>query len=36
MSTPLWSQCLKYLQRELSTQDFNTWIRPLQVWWLEE
>ncbi len=31
MSTPLWSQCLKYLQRELSAQDFNTWIRPLQV-----
>lgn len=31
MSTPLWNQCLKYLQRELSAQDFNTWIRPLQA-----
>jgi chromosomal replication initiator protein len=31
VSTPLWNQCLKYLQRELSAQDFNTWIRPLQA-----
>jgi chromosomal replication initiator protein len=31
VSTPLWNQCLKYLQRELSAQDFNTWLRPLQV-----
>jgi len=26
-----WAQCLDYLQDELPTQQFNTWIRPLQV-----
>ena len=26
-----WQQCLKHLEDELSTQQFNTWIRPLQV-----
>lgn len=29
MTTPLWSQCTRYLEQELSGQDFNTWIRPL-------
>lgn len=31
MSAVLWQQCQKYLQRELSSHDFNTWIRPLQA-----
>jgi chromosomal replication initiator protein len=26
-----WQHCLKHLETELSTQQFNTWIRPLQV-----
>jgi len=26
-----WEQCLDYLQDELPTQQFNTWIRPLQA-----
>ncbi len=34
MPTLLWDRCLKYLERELSGQDFNTWIRPLHA--LEE
>ncbi len=28
---PAWQNCLSYLQDELSSQDFNTWIRALQV-----
>lgn len=31
MSLALWHQCLDYLQDELSSQQFNTWIRPLQA-----
>lgn len=31
MLASLWSLCLKQLQGELSAQEFNTWIRPLQV-----
>ncbi|MFC0267046.1 chromosomal replication initiator protein DnaA [Kushneria aurantia] len=31
MSIALWQQCLDYLQDELSSQQFNTWIRPLQA-----
>lgn len=31
MSAGLWQKCLAYLQDELSSQQFNTWIRPLQV-----
>ena len=31
MSVALWQQCLDYLQDELSSQQFNTWIRPLQA-----
>jgi chromosomal replication initiator protein len=27
----LWDQCLKTLELELSEQQFNTWIRPLQA-----
>ena len=27
----LWNQCLKALELELSEQQFNTWIRPLQA-----
>jgi chromosomal replication initiator protein len=26
-----WQTCLKHLERELPADDFNTWIRPLQV-----
>ncbi len=31
MSDSLWKQCLTHLEDELSTQEFNTWIRPLHV-----
>ncbi len=31
----LWPQCLDRLQDELSAQQFNTWIRPLQAEWLQ-
>nr|WP_299245154.1 chromosomal replication initiator protein DnaA [uncultured Halomonas sp.] len=31
MSLALWQQCLNHLQDELSSQQFNTWIRPLQA-----
>nr|WP_298376902.1 chromosomal replication initiator protein DnaA [uncultured Halomonas sp.] len=31
MSLALWQQCLNYLQDELNSQQFNTWIRPLQA-----
>lgn len=31
MSTGLWQKCLAHLQDELSSQQFNTWIRPLQA-----
>jgi chromosomal replication initiator protein len=27
----LWNRCLDYLQDELPSQQYNTWIRPLQV-----
>lgn len=27
----LWNQCLNYLQRQMPTHEFNTWIRPLQA-----
>lgn len=30
MSQTLWEQCLDRLEGELSAQQFNTWIRPLQ------
>lgn len=31
MSTSLWDTCLATLERELSPQQFNTWIRPLHA-----
>lgn len=31
MLIELWQQCLDRLQDELSSQQFNTWLRPLQV-----
>ncbi|MFQ5755923.1 MAG: chromosomal replication initiator protein DnaA [Acidiferrobacterales bacterium] len=32
MTAPrLWTNCLAHLQQELSAQQFNTWIRPLQA-----
>jgi len=31
VSTALWGQCLQLLEQELSDQQLNTWIRPLQV-----
>ena len=30
MSQSLWEQCVDRLEGELSAQQFNTWIRPLQ------
>lgn len=30
-SLDFWQDCLNYLQGELSSEQFNTWIRPLQV-----
>ena len=27
----IWNKCVNRLEGELSSQDFNTWIRPLQV-----
>ncbi len=29
--TDTWQHCLNHLESELSSQQFNTWIRPLQV-----
>ncbi len=31
MSASLWKRCVKELETELSEQQFNTWIRPLQA-----
>ncbi len=31
MVSPVWSQCTDQLQSEMTTQQFNTWIRPLQT-----
>ena len=31
MSSMLWTNCLQKLEQELSDQQLNTWIRPLQV-----
>jgi len=31
MAKNTWQTCLKHLERELIAEDFNTWIRPLQV-----
>jgi chromosomal replication initiator protein len=31
VESTLWSGCLRQLQSDLTEQDFNTWIRPLQA-----
>ena len=31
MSKTDWKTCTDHLERELPADDFNTWIRPLQV-----
>ncbi len=31
MNSVVWTKCLGHLEDELSTQQFNTWIRPLQA-----
>ena len=31
MPDTIWQQCIVYLQDELPSQQFNTWIRPLKV-----
>jgi chromosomal replication initiator protein len=31
VESALWSGCLRQLQSDLTEQDFNTWIRPLQA-----
>ncbi|PCJ31840.1 MAG: chromosomal replication initiator protein DnaA [Gammaproteobacteria bacterium] len=31
MSSPLWEKCLSHLEDELSAQQLNTWLRPLQA-----
>ena len=31
MSIPIWSRCLSQLETELTSQQLNTWIRPLQI-----
>ena len=31
MSKNNWKTCINHLERELPADDFNTWIRPLQV-----
>ena len=36
MQHSIWQQCLIQLERELTAQQFNTWIRPLQAIELEQ
>lgn len=31
MGDSLWQRCLRHLESELSAQDLNTWVRPLQA-----
>ncbi len=31
MTSPLWEKCLSHLEGELSAQQLNTWLRPLQA-----
>jgi len=31
MAQNTWQTCIKHLERELPAEDFNTWIRPLQL-----
>ena len=35
MSQPIWDQCFSQLENSLSAQQFSTWIRPLQVVFLD-
>ncbi len=35
MSQPIWDQCYSQLENNLSAQQFSTWIRPLQVVFVE-
>ncbi|MDH5368765.1 MAG: chromosomal replication initiator protein DnaA [Gammaproteobacteria bacterium] len=35
MSQPIWDQCFSQLENSLSAQQFSTWIRPLQVVFIE-
>jgi len=30
-SLVFWNQCISYLERDISEQDINTWLRPLQI-----
>lgn len=31
MAQQHWETCLKFLEKELASEEFNTWVRPLQV-----
>ena len=31
LSETLWNRCLRVLENELTVQQFNTWVRPLQA-----
>ena len=31
MSANVWHKCLEYLQEEYPSQQYNTWLRPLQA-----
>ena len=31
MTQNSWQTCLQHLERELPADDFNTWVRPLQI-----
>src|SRR5690554_3081499 len=31
VSSPLWEKCLSHLEGDLSAQQLNTWLRPLQA-----
>ena len=31
MTQSFWQTCLQHLERELPADDFNTWVRPLQI-----
>ena len=31
MELTYWQQCLEYLQEDLPSKQFNTWIRPVQA-----
>jgi len=31
LNPAVWQKCLKHLEAELTSQQYNTWIRPLHV-----